>query len=115
MAQSQRARHHAIQSFVLLPCRSNKVLRQDFSGCDFRQSAVHLKEWFAGLFYEPFQDLLSGRQVRERGIYNVERIRQDIALHREGKLDVSGAAFNVMQYETWSGFLKQHTSRQGQN
>ena len=76
---------------------------------------VPTKEWFAGSFYEPFQDLLSGRQVRERGIYNVERIRQDIALHREGKLDVSGAAFNVMQYETWSGFLKQHTSRQGQN
>jgi asparagine synthase (glutamine-hydrolysing) len=64
------------------------------------------KQWFAGPFYEPVQDLLSSREVRERGIYNIDAIRKDVELHKRGRIDVSSALFNVVQFEIWSKIAK---------
>ncbi len=60
------------------------------------------KEWFAGPFYDRVQDLLSSREVKERGIYNVDAIRKDLELHKDGKINVSSALFNLVQFEIWS-------------
>jgi asparagine synthase (glutamine-hydrolysing) len=63
---------------------------------------VSTKKWFAGCLYAPIQDMLSSHEVRERGIYNMDVIRQDLELHREGKTDISGKLFNLVQFELWS-------------
>jgi len=64
------------------------------------------KNWFANGLYEPMQDLLSSRGVRERGIYNVDTIRRDLDLHRQGKIDATGQLFNLAQLEIWSELQK---------
>lgn len=63
---------------------------------------VPAKNWFANGLYEPMQDLLGSREVRERGLYNVGAIRRDLELHRQGKVDMTGPLFNVAQFEIWS-------------
>ena len=73
---------------------------------------VPTKNWFSNALNEPVQDLLSSREVRERGIYNVDTIRRDLELHRQGKGDVSGKFFNLAQFEIWSKLGKIHTLRQ---
>jgi asparagine synthase (glutamine-hydrolysing) len=58
--------------------------------------------WFADGLYQPMQDLLASRAVRERGIYNIDAIRGDLDLHRKEQMDVSGRLFNLAQIEIWS-------------
>ncbi|MHC4549819.1 MAG: asparagine synthase (glutamine-hydrolyzing) [Planctomycetota bacterium] len=60
------------------------------------------RDWFAGPWYEPMQDLLASREARERGIYRVENLRRDLEAHRRGEIDVSEPLlFNVAQMEFW--------------
>jgi hypothetical protein len=40
--------------------------------------------------------------MRERGIYNLPAIRKDLELHRQGRKNVSGRLFSVVQFELWS-------------
>ena len=63
---------------------------------------VPTKSWFAGRLYSSIQDMLSGQKIRERGIYNLDVIRRDLELHREGKIDISAKLFNLVQFELWS-------------
>ena len=63
---------------------------------------VPAKEWFAADLSEQVQDLLETQQLRERGIYNLDRIRKDYELHKKGLIDVSDRLFNVVQFELWS-------------
>jgi len=60
-----------------------------------------LKSWFADGLYQPMQDLLCSQGMRERGIYNLDRIRRDLELHRQGKVDVTGKLFTLAQFEIW--------------
>ena len=62
-------------------------------------------KWFAGMLYEPMLDLLHSRPARERGIYNIPRIVQELARHRAGEVDVALKLFRVAQFEVWSGML----------
>jgi asparagine synthase (glutamine-hydrolysing) len=71
--------------------------------------SIPQKKWFTGPFYEPIQDLLSSQVVRERGIYNIDTIRKDFELHKQGKIDVSNALFNLVQFEIWSKLAKSHS------
>jgi asparagine synthase (glutamine-hydrolysing) len=63
---------------------------------------IPVKEWLASDLYEPVQDLLSSRTLRERGVYNVSAIRRDVELHREGKLNIASHLLKVIQFEIWS-------------
>jgi asparagine synthase (glutamine-hydrolysing) len=59
-------------------------------------------QWFAGVLYEPLLDLLHSRSARERGIYDIPSIVQDLARHRSGGGDVAAQLFRVAQFEVWS-------------
>lgn len=62
---------------------------------------VPAKQWFARELSEPVEDLLQSQAARERGIYNLDRIRKDYALHKRGLIDISGKLFDVVQFELW--------------
>ena len=59
-------------------------------------------KWISGAWYNLLQELLESQDMRERGIYNMAEIRRDLALHRQGKMDVSAKLFSVVQLELWS-------------
>ena len=67
---------------------------------------VPAKKWFSGALYQPAQDLLASREMRERGIYHLGEIRRDLELHRQGKIDVGDKLFGVVQLELWSRLQK---------
>ena len=58
--------------------------------------------WVAGPLYEPLLDVLTSRNSRERGIYNVDEIVQALESHRRGESKAGTALFNVAQFEIWS-------------
>ena len=63
-------------------------------------------KWISGAWYELLREMLGSQDMRERGIYNVEEIRKDLDLHRQGKIDVTGKMFSVVQFELWSRLQK---------
>lgn len=60
------------------------------------------KQWLAAALYEPFQDLLAGREMREAGIYNVSKISKDLESSQSGSKDESVALFNIAQFQMWA-------------
>lgn len=62
-------------------------------------------KWISGAWYELIREFLDSREMRERGIYKTQEIRQDLELHRQGKVNVSGKLFAVVQAELW---FRQH-------
>jgi asparagine synthase (glutamine-hydrolysing) len=62
---------------------------------------VPWRKWFADTLNEPILDLLNSRAVRERGIYNIPTVIDDVERHRRGEIDVTSKMFNVAQYEAW--------------
>jgi len=64
---------------------------------------VPSRQWVTKALYDPFQDLLSSRAMRESGLYNVKTIRKDLELQREGGgEDCSTPLFNIAQFQLWS-------------
>jgi asparagine synthase (glutamine-hydrolysing) len=63
---------------------------------------VPSKKWFGVDFSDRVRDLLESQQIRERGIYKLDRIRKDYDLHRKGAIDISDKLFNIVQFELWS-------------
>ena len=60
------------------------------------------KRWGSTTLYEPVQDLLASREVKESGIYNVQAIHRDLERHHQGQHDVSYELFNIVQFQMWS-------------
>ena len=77
--------------------RIPEVVRSRVDKMGFPTSA---RRWFAGPLYAPMLDLLSSRATRERGLFDVARIRRDLERHAAGEIDVSSGLFNVAQIET---------------
>jgi len=63
------------------------------------------QKWFAHDLYEPMQDLLASQAVRERGIYNVSAIMEDLQRHRSGRADFAHRLFSVAQFEVWTSLF----------
>ena len=59
-------------------------------------------KWISGAWYNLLQEFLESQAMRERGIYDLAAIRRDLDLHRQGKVDVSGMLFSVVQLELWA-------------
>ncbi len=57
------------------------------------------KRWFSDVLYEPVNDLLHSRSVRERGIYNLDKIYADLKRQKEGRGDVGEELLRVVQFE----------------
>jgi hypothetical protein len=62
----------------------------------------------AAELYAPVRDLLAGRDVRERGIYDPQAILRDLEAHRRGEKDVSERVFRIVQFELWVRMLNEH-------
>lgn len=71
------------------------------------------RQWFRDLLYEPMLDLLHSRPARERGIYNIPRIVQDLTRHRAGEVDVALELFRVVQFEIWSELKEPRAGTRG--
>jgi len=87
------------------------ILRQSMAGSipesvrtrpDKMGFPVPAKQWVAKALYDPFQDLLSSREMREAGLYNIETIRKDLEMQRNGGEDFSTPLFNIAQFQLWS-------------
>ncbi len=64
------------------------------------------RKWLEGELYGPVRELLESQEVRERGIYNVPAILQDLEAHRRREIDASDRLFDVAQFELWTNMLK---------
>ncbi len=69
------------------------------------------KEWLAGPLYEPVRDMMSSQSVRERGIYNIQRIIEDLDEHHRGNVDISAKILRVVQLERICQMLSDETHR----
>lgn len=96
--------------YILRQAMRERIPESVRSRLDKMGFSIPQRKWFAGPFYEPIQDLLSSQVVRERGIYNIDTIRKDFELHKQGKIDVSNALFNLVQFEIWSKLAKSYAS-----
>jgi asparagine synthase (glutamine-hydrolysing) len=92
------------------------ILRQSMTGSipesvrtryDKMGFPVPARRWMSEAFYGPFQDLLSSRDMRESGLYNLTTIRRDLEQQHGGGQDLSTPLFNIAQFQLWS---KQHLS-----
>ena len=61
----------------------------------------------------PLQELLESRETRERGIYNLGAIQEDLNSHRQGRLDATGALFRLVQFELWARRLDSYSRLAG--
>lgn len=85
--------------FVLREAMRQRIPESVRTRVDKMGFPVPARKWFAHDLYEPMQDLLATRAVRERGIYNVSAIAKDLQRHRSGHVDVAQGLFNVAQFE----------------
>lgn len=92
--------------FVLREAMRHRIPESVRTRVDKMGFPVPTRKWFAHDLYEPMQDLLATRAVRERGIYNVNAITQDLQRHRTGQIDVAQGLFNVAQFEILADILK---------
>ena len=67
-------------------------------------------DWVSALPYEPIRDILSSQQARERGIYRVEAILNDVERYRRGETNCTRALFEVVQFELWCQLLNTQTA-----
>jgi asparagine synthase (glutamine-hydrolysing) len=88
--------------FVLREAMQGKIPESVRSRGDKMGFPVSAREWLAGVLHEPVLDLLHSRKLRERGIYHVDNIMNDLKRHRTGGVDVSEQIFDLAQFEVWS-------------
>jgi asparagine synthase (glutamine-hydrolysing) len=70
---------------------------------------VPSRRWLTTALFEPFNDLLASREMRESGLYNVNAIRKSLELQRKpGNGDLSTPLFNIAQLQLWS---RDHSKR----
>jgi asparagine synthase (glutamine-hydrolysing) len=87
--------------FVLREAMRNRIPESVRTRVDKMGFPVPARKWFGEALYEPLMDVLMRRETRERGIYNVTAIQNDLERHRRGEIDVAGGLFKVAQFEAW--------------
>jgi asparagine synthase (glutamine-hydrolysing) len=92
--------------FVLREAMRQRIPESVRTRVDKMGFPVPDQKWFAQDLYGPMQDLLASQAVRERGIYNVRTISDDLQRHRGGHIDVARRLFNVAQFETLTNLIK---------
>lgn len=92
--------------FVLREAMRQRIPESVRTRVDKMGFPVPTSKWFAYDLYKPMQDILATQTFRERGIYNVSAIAQDLQRHRTGHVDVAQRLFNVAQFETLANILK---------
>jgi asparagine synthase (glutamine-hydrolysing) len=92
----------AWNKFVLREGMRNRIPESVRSRVDKMGFPSSFRKWFAGPLYEPILDLLHSQKARTRGIYNIDRINQDLGRHRNGEIDATARLSQVIQFEIWS-------------
>jgi asparagine synthase (glutamine-hydrolysing) len=87
--------------YVLRKAMHNHVPQSVTNRLDKFGFPAPVRKWFSNGLYKPMQDLLASRAVRERGIYEVDKITRDLELHRQGKVNMTSQLFNLAQFEIW--------------
>ena len=64
---------------------------------------VPWRQWAAKDLHGPMHDIITSRQARERGIYDIEAILRDFERCRRGEGDFSHRMFNAVAFELWAG------------
>lgn len=103
-----------LNKYVLREAMRGKIPESVRSRPDKMGFSVPQRAWFADLLQAPFQDMIGSQGFRERGIYNVEAIRRDLELHRQGKVDCSSRFFNLIQFEIWSKLEKDYSVKRSE-
>jgi asparagine synthase (glutamine-hydrolysing) len=88
--------------YVLRAAMRNRIPESARTRLDKMGFPVPAKAWFGDVLYGPMQDLLSTRELSERGIYRPDAIRRDLERHRAGEIDVSRQLFKLFEFEVWS-------------
>lgn len=88
--------------FVLRESMRGRIPESVRARVDKMGFPVPSRNWIANALYEPMRDIVNSRQVRERGIYNVDAIVADLERHRRGEVDLNWGLFNIAQFETWT-------------
>src|SRR5260370_143060 len=71
-----------------------------------------MKQWLAAELYAPVRELLAGRDVRERGIYDSQAILRDLEAHRRGGEEAAGRAIRPVQVRLWGRVRQERGSRE---
>lgn len=69
------------------------------------------RKWFAHDLYEPMADLLASRAVRERGIYHVGTVENDLGRHKRGEIDVHHDLFHLAEFEMIADLMGEQAVR----
>jgi len=89
--------------FILRQAMRERIPESVRTRVDKMGFPVPANKWVAGPLHQPILDLLTSRQTRERGIYNVDRIIRDVEKNRSStEMGLGGAIFDVAQFEAWS-------------
>jgi asparagine synthase (glutamine-hydrolysing) len=99
--------------FVLREAMRGRIPESVRSRIDKMGFPTPARQWFRDPLYGPMLDLLHSRPARERGIYDIPRITQDLASHRSGAIDVSINLFRVAQFEIWSELQRPDSGARG--
>ena len=59
------------------------------------------RRWIKNELKEMVEDLLSQKNIKNRGIFNAEKVQQLIKNNHEGKIDASYTILNLMCIEIW--------------
>jgi asparagine synthase (glutamine-hydrolysing) len=62
--------------------------------------------WLAHDLFEPVQDLLSSRAVKERGIYHYSALLSALSRHRKGETEAANRLFHVVQFELLADMMR---------
>jgi asparagine synthase (glutamine-hydrolysing) len=79
----------SMNKYVLREAMRDKIPESVRGRLDKMGFPVPRKSWLANELFEPMQDVLNSQATRERGFYNLTRIRKDLESHRLGKIDIS--------------------------
>jgi len=92
----------SLNKFVLREAMRGRIPESVRARVDKMGFPTMARDWFAGPWYEPMQDLLASRETRERGIFKVEALRAGLERHRKGEIDLAHPLLtNVAQVELW--------------
>ena len=70
--------------------------------------AGYVRQLLAKDLHEPMHDIITSRQARERGIYDIDAILRDFEQCRRGEGDFSDRMFNTVAFELWAGMESRH-------
>lgn len=88
--------------FVLREAMRGRIPEKVRTRVDKMGFPVPANSWIAGPLCDPLLDVLTSRNARERGIYNVGAIVEAVEKQRRGETRLGTALFNIAQFEIWS-------------